>query len=151
MCTVIPRLVLVVAKRFSPSLSAARVAASIARGLHTGAPAYEVERRALADGEDRFEDSRQRPAYALELDARALGGVRALVLADHELCDGAPPSGAMFEIATRARQGGIPAYAVTGAHHPDLFQARMLDLQVVLPARGERALVRAGVALGRVI
>jgi hypothetical protein len=149
--TVIPRLVLVVAKRFSPSLSAPLVAAAVARGLQTATPAYEIARCALADGEDRFEDPQRRVAGVRELDAQALRSARALVLADRELCDGTPPSGAMFEIATRARQGGIPTYAVTGTRCPDLFQARMLDLQVVLPARGERALARAGAALGRVI
>ena len=51
-----------------------------------------------------------------------------------------------FEIATRARQAGVPAYAVTAENELDAFDARILDLQVILeagrPARAERR--RAG-------
>ena len=51
---------------------------------------------------------------------------------------------AAFEIATRARQAGVPAYAVTGENALGAFDARMLDLQLVLEARGPRGLAAAG-------
>ena len=53
----------------------------------------------------------------------------------------------MFEIATRARQAGVPAYAVTGENELDAFDARMLDLQVILEARTVRGLAAAGTKL----
>ena len=49
-----------------------------------------------------------------------------------------------FEIATRARQAGVPAYAVTAVDELDPFDARMLDLQVVLEARNTHGLSTAG-------
>ena len=50
----------------------------------------------------------------------------------------------VFEIATRARQTGVPCYAVTAGNALDLFEARILDLQVVLEGSGERGLAAAG-------
>ena len=45
-----------------------------------------------------------------------------------------------FEILTRARQAGVPAYAICGDARLDAFDARLLDLQVVIEARTARAL-----------
>jgi hypothetical protein len=56
-----------------------------------------------------------------------------------------------FEIATRARQGGVPAYAVVGENALSLFDARILDLQVILRARNLRGLRRAGERLAGVM
>jgi glycerate 2-kinase len=58
-------------------------------------------------------------------------------------------AGEVFEIATRARQAGVPTYAVAGANELDAFDARMLDLQVVLEANGTRGLTAAGHRLAR--
>ena len=49
-----------------------------------------------------------------------------------------------FEIASRARQAGVPAYAVTAENALDAFDARILDLQLILQARTGRALQAAG-------
>jgi glycerate kinase len=38
------------------------------------------------------------------------------------------------EVATRARQAGVPCHAVVGRNELDLFDARILDLQLVLEA-----------------
>ena len=57
----------------------------------------------------------------------------------------------MFEIATRARQAGVPAYAVAGRNRLDSFDARILDLQLVIEASSERALVAAGRTVATVI
>jgi glycerate kinase len=38
------------------------------------------------------------------------------------------------EIATRARQSGVPCYAIVGERAIDRFDARILDLQAVLEA-----------------
>jgi hypothetical protein len=54
-----------------------------------------------------------------------------------------------FEAATRARQSGVPAYAVTAHDELDPFEARIVDLQVVIEARTTRALRAAGVELAK--
>jgi glycerate kinase len=56
---------------------------------------------------------------------------------------------AVFEIATRARQAGVPAYAVTGANELDAFDTRMLDLQLILEAHTPRGLAAAATKLAR--
>jgi glycerate kinase len=48
------------------------------------------------------------------------------------------------EIATRARQAGVPAHAICGQIAIDPFSARILDLQVLLAAGTERELEAAG-------
>jgi glycerate kinase len=58
---------------------------------------------------------------------------------------------AMFEIATRARQAGVPTYAVLAIDALDSFDARMLDLQVVLEARDAPDLIAAGRRLADLI
>ena len=52
-----------------------------------------------------------------------------------------------FELATRARQGGVPSYAITRENGLDFFQARILDLQLILEAGAPRSLQAAGRAL----
>jgi glycerate 2-kinase len=58
---------------------------------------------------------------------------------------------ATFELATRARQAGVPAYAVTAVNALELFDARILDLQVILEAGSVRALGGAGKKLAELV
>jgi glycerate kinase len=51
---------------------------------------------------------------------------------------------ALSEVATRARQGGVPCHAIVGSNELDAFERRILDLQVVLEAGTPRDLERAG-------
>lgn len=55
------------------------------------------------------------------------------------------------EVATRARQSGVPCYAVVGSSELDAFGQRILDLQGVIEAGSKRALERAGAGLVRII
>jgi len=55
------------------------------------------------------------------------------------------------EIATRARQRGVPAHAIVGSCALERFDARILDLQEILEAGDEAALERAGERLAGVI
>jgi glycerate kinase len=48
------------------------------------------------------------------------------------------------EIATRARQSGVPAHAIVGEDAIDRFDARILDLQVILEATSIAELTDAG-------
>jgi hypothetical protein len=56
-----------------------------------------------------------------------------------------------FEIATRARQGGVPAYAVTAENRLDAFDARIMDLQRIVQAADGRALRAAGKRLAATV
>jgi hypothetical protein len=128
-------------------LSPAAVCRALARGL---AAARVTEADSLALDDTRGGAGLARALTELDFDAR-LRRSRALILAVEELpCDGLAGTAA-FELATRARQGGIPAYAVTGRDRIDSFTARMLDLQVVLQARGPGGLAQAGERLGSLI
>jgi glycerate kinase len=52
------------------------------------------------------------------------------------------------EIATRARQGGVPCHAVVGVDAIERFDARILDLQAIVEAATIAELEAAGEALG---
>lgn len=55
------------------------------------------------------------------------------------------------EIATRARQAGVPCHAVVGQNRLDRFDQRILDLQVILEAETLTELEGAGRALAELI
>jgi glycerate kinase len=55
------------------------------------------------------------------------------------------------EIATRARQAGVPCHAIVGTNAIDRFSARILDLQVILEAGTREQLEAAGERLGRML
>jgi glycerate kinase len=52
------------------------------------------------------------------------------------------------EIATRARQAGVPAHAIVGANDLSPFDQRILDLQTIQEAGTIEALEAAAAALG---
>jgi glycerate kinase len=54
---------------------------------------------------------------------------------------------ALGEAATRARQAGVPCFAIVGTNALDLFGARMLDLQRVLEAPTLKAVEAAAASL----
>jgi glycerate kinase len=83
-------------------------------------------------------------------DARMLQS-RAVVLAVRSLAERTLAGSPAFEIATRARQAGVPCYAVAARNRLDSFDARILDLQVVLEAATEPELEAAGRELARVV
>jgi len=136
--------VLLASGPFGSGLPASAVLAAIARGLQAGGaaepylcplpPAGDV--RTLLD--------------ALDFDAR-MRSARAVVVCAERLEERALAGSVTFEIATRARQGGVPAYAVTGENRLDPFDARMLDLQVILEAGTSPALAAAGRKLARLV
>jgi glycerate kinase len=86
----------------------------------------------------------------LDFDTR-MRRARAVVLAEKRLRERTLRGSVAFEIATRARQGGVPAYAVTGENALAPFDARILDLQVVLEAKDRRGLASAGRKLARLL
>ncbi len=58
---------------------------------------------------------------------------------------------AVSEVATRARQAGVPCHAVVGRDELDAFDRRILDLQAVFEAGTVTQLERAGARLAELI
>src|SRR3954469_20741180 len=87
---------------------------------------------------------------ALGFDAR-MRAARAVVVGEGRL-DATTLEGKIAgEIATRARQAGVPCHAIVGQDAIDRFSARILDLQVILEASTRRELEGAGERLGRML
>jgi hypothetical protein len=149
MPAVISETVLVLAGPFAERLDAKRAAAAIARGL-------EADGRLKCDLcplEREFGTRVEQPSKQLDeanFDQR-MRAARALVIVRASLNDMTLAGSIAFEAATRARQGGVPAYAVTGHDALDPFEARIVDLQVVLEARTPRALAAAGRKLSALV
>ncbi len=104
----ISRTLLIAARPFGGRLGAEHVAGAIAEGLLDGG--WQVDLLPL-DGES--EDAAIALVRTPEFDAR-MRAARAVVIAEPRLDERTLAGTVAFEIATRARQGGVPAYAVTG-------------------------------------
>lgn len=142
----IPRAMLVAAFGFSGALSAQRVASAIGRGLKEGG----MEESDLCPMDPEGEDPLRLTELlaALQFDTR-MRRARAVVLAAGRLQERTLIGSPTFEIASRARQAGVPAYAITAENALDSFDARILDLQTILEASNPRALQAAGRKLAR--
>jgi hypothetical protein len=149
MPAVISDTVLVLAGPFAELLNAERVAASIARGL-TADGRLECDMCPL---EQELGTRATRPSQPLdEADFdRRMRAARAIVLSCAHLDDRTLAGSVAFEAATRARQSGVPAYAVTAHNALDPFEARIVDLQVIVEATSARELSAAGRKLARLI
>jgi glycerate kinase len=58
---------------------------------------------------------------------------------------------AVSEVATRARQAGVPCHAIVGTRRLDPFGARILDLQAILEATTLEQIEAAGAELARLL
>jgi glycerate kinase len=58
---------------------------------------------------------------------------------------------AVSEVATRARQAGVPCHAIVGTRRLDAFGARILDLQAILEATNLEQIEAAGAELARLL
>jgi hypothetical protein len=136
----IPDTLLLAVCPFGSELPAERVASAIAQGVHAdGRPNPDL---CPLRPTKRAEDLRAQ-LDAADFDTR-MRRARALVVAVERLDERTLTGSPAFELATRARQAGVPAYAVTAENRLDPFDARILDLQAILEADGPRALVAAG-------
>jgi len=86
----------------------------------------------------------------LDFDAR-MRGARAVIVGEGRLDLGTLAGKAPGEIATRARQSGVPCFAAVGSRTLDAFGARILDLQAVLEAGDAEALEAAGRRLATLV
>jgi glycerate kinase len=87
---------------------------------------------------------------ALDFDERMLAS-RAVIVGEGRLDATSLEGKIVAEVATRARQHGVPAHAIVGSSALSRFDARILDLQEILEATDEQALEDAGAALAGVI
>jgi glycerate kinase len=87
---------------------------------------------------------------ALGFDVR-LRAARAVIVGEGRLDRSTLEGKAAGEIATRARQIGVPAHAIVGEDALSRFDARILDLQAILEAGDEPALEAAGARLAALV
>jgi len=148
--------VLIACAAFGSSLSAKAVASAIAEGIEDGA-LLEPDVCALSERDVGAPPTPSNDAEAvrrlleeLDFDAR-MRGARSVIVGAERLEERTLAGSITFEIATRARQAGVPAYAVTRKNELDPFDARVLDLQLILQARTRKALVGAGLELAQLV
>lgn len=140
----IPKTVLVVAEPLG-ELSAERVADALGKGL-------EAAGQSLAADLFPVEEPPSDPRSWWSADAQErLLAARCVVIATGRLDERTLAGSLTFEVATSARQGGVPAYAVTAESALDPFDARMLDLQAIFQASSARALRAAGGKLAELV
>jgi glycerate kinase len=145
----IPTHVLLACQPFSERLGAEAVAAALAAGLREGGRP-EPDGCPLPGEEGLAAAARAAVLEGVSFEPR-MRAARAVVIAARALEEASLAGSMAFEIATRARQGGIPCYAVAAASRLDSFDARVLDLQLVLEAGSPRALRAAGRRLAEVV
>jgi hypothetical protein len=149
MPAVISETVLVLAGPFTERLDGEHVSVAIARGLEAGGLLkcdlcpFDADLGTTVVG-----SSKQLDEHDFD---RRMRAARAVVIACAQLNDRALSKSLAFEAATRARQSGVPAYAVAGRDELDPFEARIIDLQVILKASTPRTLSAAGRKLAELV
>lgn len=137
-----------IAGGFGASIPAERALTALARGLAAGGrPHADLCPLPVADVE---QGSLREQLEELRFDAR-MHVARAVIIAAECLHEDTLAGSVTFELATRARQGGVPAYAVAGKNALEAFDARVLDLQVILEARSVHGLQAAGKKLAALL
>jgi hypothetical protein len=86
-----------------------------------------------------------------DVDDLRLRAARALVVGEPVLDDRTLLRSVAGELATRARQAGVPCHAVTRENHLDRFAARILDLQAIVEGSSDAELEAAGRELAPLI
>jgi glycerate kinase len=145
----ISRTVLIAPEPFADGLDPRRAAAALGRGVQAGDPTLKADLCPI-EGVAREVIAIKQHLDAIDFDLR-MRAARAVIVGAARLDEQTLLGSATFEIATRARQAGVPAYAVTGSDALSAFDARILDLQVILQARDTRALRRAGERLAALV
>jgi hypothetical protein len=143
----IPRHALLVCEPFGARLGAARVAGAIAAGLAAGGqPDPDVIELPLDADDRQTAELLERARFHARMRA-----ARAVVLAVPALREQTLQGSAAFEVATLARQSGVPCYALAARNELNSFDLRILDLQLVLEGRGSAGLRNAGEQLAALL
>ncbi len=87
---------------------------------------------------------------AVDFDQR-MRRARAIVTGEGKLDHQSLAGKAVSEVATRARQGGVPCHAIVGRRELDSFGARVLDLQAILEASTLAQIEAAGRELTKLL
>lgn len=87
---------------------------------------------------------------ALGFDAR-MRGARAVIAGEGRIDRQSLAGKVVSEVATRARQAGVPCYAVVGSSELDRFGQRILDLEAILKAGTHAELEQAGRQLAQLL
>ena len=87
---------------------------------------------------------------ALDFDER-MRAARAVIVGEGRIDEQTMQGKIAGEVATRARQAGVPCFAIVGSSALDAFGARMLDLQRVIEASDLEAIEAAAASLVDVI
>lgn len=82
---------------------------------------------------------------------RRMRAARAVVVGEGKLDQQSLAGKAISEVATRARQAGVPCHAIVAGNELDAFAARMLDIQGILEARTLRQIAAAARGLAKMI
>jgi glycerate kinase len=129
----VPTDVLIVPDGYADTFSAELVAEALQQGLAASGQPAQVSTLA-----DPSYDSQMRAARAV---ITGMGRLDRLSLVGTVLS----------EVATRARQAGVPCHAVVGYSGLTLFDMRILDLQLVLEANTLGEIEAAGAEIGAAI
>jgi glycerate kinase len=95
------------------------------------------------------------PGAAFVLDAisfdRRMRESRAVITGEGKLDQQSLAGKAVSEVATRARQAGVPCHAIVGRRELDSFGARILDLQAVVEAPTLDEIERSAIELAELV
>lgn len=149
MTTLLPTTLLLAGDAVLASLGAERTLALLAEGVEAAeAPEPEIWplQRAMGDGVAAL-----RAALDVTRFDERMRAARALVVCERSLAPATLSDSVTFELATRARQAGVPTYSVVRTSRLGPFEERMLDIESILLARDERSLRAAGGALAALL
>lgn len=140
----IPSVVLIAPDRLAPRISAAQSADAIAQGLRSRG--WQCDTCPIGDGPSVGGASTGGWRAALERVhfGQRMRAARAVVAGGALLDRHQLVGSAIAEVATRARQGGVPCYAIVADDQLEPFDQRILDLEAVLEATTIGQLARAG-------
>jgi len=139
--TGIPTSVLVATDGLPGSFGAGEVAAAICRGLAAVGQPAEAFPVVVADGGSLAE--------ALSGYDERMRAARAVVAAAGVLSRESLTGTVISEVATRARQAGVPCHAVVAANRLEPFDQRILDLQLILEASTLPEIELSGCRIGQ--
>lgn len=145
----VPRVALLAGGAISDRVDAEAALGALARGL-VSAGAAPPELWPLEPALTRTPAATRALLDELAYDER-MRAARAVILCERSLAPETLDESTTFELATRARQAGVPAFAVTGENRLGSFEARILDLQAIEQARSVAALAAAGARLAAML
>jgi glycerate kinase len=135
----VPTEVLIAPDDFSGAFTAREVAEALQRGLAASGQPARVS--PAVDGRESGGEGQGPPVTEIRAARAVITGMGCL---DRHGLMGT----FLSAVATSARQSGVPCHAVVGSNRLDLFELRILDLQLVLEATTLAEIEAAGAVIG---